>query len=34
MFALRNLRRDLHMFIDNMELRIENKNFSLGKTGM
>ena len=29
---LRNLRSDLHMFLDNIELRIENKNLSLGKS--
>ena len=25
-FALRNLRPDLHIFLDNIELRIENNN--------
>ena len=25
-FALRNLRRDLHMFLGNVKLRIENNN--------
>ena len=31
-FALRNLRRDLHMFLDNIKLRIENNNLNLVKT--
>ena len=31
---LRNLRRDLHMFLDNIELRKENINKSLGKNGL
>ena len=29
---LRDLTHDLQMFLDNIELRIENKNSSLGKT--
>ena len=29
---LRNLTRNLHTFLDNIDLRIENKNSSLGKT--
>ena len=31
-FALRNLQRDLHMLLDNIELRIENNNLNLEKT--
>ena len=26
------MQRDLHMFLDNIQLRIENNNYSLGKT--
>ena len=33
-FALRNLRRNLHMFLDNIRLRIENNNYYLGKTDL
>ena len=31
MLALSNLHRNIHLFLDNIELRIENKNFSLEK---
>ena len=30
--AIRNLRRNLHLFLDNVASRTENKNLGLGKT--
>ena len=32
MGALRNLGRNLHLFLENIEPRTENKNCNLGKT--